>query len=256
MPISPYVIGFLSLAAVPLALAAYGAHLTVILADRAKHRRALSIIWSLAVLGVGLAALQQVDLYRSDAIHVAEQKAMQTQLNESALSQEHIKTQLSTLAVVMGTLAQSRGDPAFKQLSSVVTQMSKASSINMLASSVMRQQNGDTVVNVVLENFGDVATTAHITAEVTVDSRSVPTTNQIPDQLAFSPHQQQNLNLPIALRDMQEAVWSGKSRFEVRVDAEYNDGKAMAHYVFIGRLNPINAGRIDTIKSDWGQANR
>jgi len=72
-----YVINFLSAAAAPLAVAAYGGHLAAKVLDRPERLRALTIVWALAVLGVLLSGVQQVMLYRSDRAHERQQAALE-----------------------------------------------------------------------------------------------------------------------------------------------------------------------------------
>ena len=71
-----YLISFLAVAAVPLAVAGYGGHLAAKVLDRPQRRRALAFIWALAAAGVLLSALQQILVYRSDVAHEREQTAM------------------------------------------------------------------------------------------------------------------------------------------------------------------------------------
>jgi hypothetical protein len=53
-----YFINFLAMAAVPLAIGGYGAHLAAKILDFPGRRRALAIIWLLAALGVLLSGVQ------------------------------------------------------------------------------------------------------------------------------------------------------------------------------------------------------
>jgi hypothetical protein len=71
-----YLISFLAVAAVPLAVAGYGGHLAAKVLDGPQRRRALTFIWALAAAGVLLSALQQMLVYRSDMEHEREQAAM------------------------------------------------------------------------------------------------------------------------------------------------------------------------------------
>ena len=61
-----YFINFLSGAAIPLAIGDCGAHLAAKILEQPSRRKALSIIWVLATLGVLLSALQQALVYGSD----------------------------------------------------------------------------------------------------------------------------------------------------------------------------------------------
>src|SRR5215469_7123916 len=74
-----YVLSFLSVAAVPLAVAGYGGHLAAKVLDGPQRRKALKIVWVLAALGVLLSGLQQVLVYRADRAHEREQTAMRAQ---------------------------------------------------------------------------------------------------------------------------------------------------------------------------------
>jgi len=71
-----YLISFLAVAAVPLAVAGYGGHLAAKVLDRPQRRRALTFIWALAAAGVLLSALQQMLVYRSDIAQQRERVAM------------------------------------------------------------------------------------------------------------------------------------------------------------------------------------
>jgi hypothetical protein len=62
-----YITSFLALAAVPLALGAYGGHLAAeVISDRKHRRNAMLIVWNLAAVGVVLAGVQQIMTYRAD----------------------------------------------------------------------------------------------------------------------------------------------------------------------------------------------
>ena len=71
-----YILSFLAAAAVPLAIAGYGGHLAAKVLEGPERRRALSVVWVLAVLGVLLSGLQQALIYRSDRMHEREQMTM------------------------------------------------------------------------------------------------------------------------------------------------------------------------------------
>ena len=77
-----YVISFFSLAAFPLAVAGYGGHLAAKVLERPERRKALSIVWILAVLGVLLSGIQQVLVYRSDRVHEVEQAALREKADQ------------------------------------------------------------------------------------------------------------------------------------------------------------------------------
>ena len=74
-----YVLSFLSVAAVPLAVAGYGGHLAARVLDGSQRHKALKTVWVLASLGVLLSGLQQVLVYRADRAHEREQTVMRAQ---------------------------------------------------------------------------------------------------------------------------------------------------------------------------------
>jgi hypothetical protein len=59
-----YFINFLAVAAIPLAIGGYGAHLAAKILKSPGRRKALSVIWLLAGLGVLLSGVQQVLIRR------------------------------------------------------------------------------------------------------------------------------------------------------------------------------------------------
>lgn len=77
-----YLISFLAVAAVPLAVAGYGGHLAAKVLDTPQRRRALAFIWALAALGVLLSGLQQMLMYRSDVEHERQRVAMQARAEQ------------------------------------------------------------------------------------------------------------------------------------------------------------------------------
>ena len=104
-----YVINFLAVAALPLAIAGYGGHLAAKVLNKVDRQRALSVVWSLAVLGVLLSAVQQVFLYRSRkaedlrqaAIAATDEKDRQ-QLQETLRStlrrEDYLRSELDAIA--------------------------------------------------------------------------------------------------------------------------------------------------------------
>jgi len=103
-----YVISFLSVAAFPLAVAAYGGHLAAKVLDPRERRKALSTVWILALLGLLLAGLQQVLIYRSDRAHElqqgaleakaeADQRQLREKLDSSLQRQEDVRKQLDSI---------------------------------------------------------------------------------------------------------------------------------------------------------------
>jgi uncharacterized membrane protein len=103
-----YVISFLAVAAVPLAVAGYGGHLAAKVLEGTERRRALSIVWVLAALGVLLSGVQQIMMYRADQSHIREQAALeakaeqnrrdlQAKLDESLSHQEEVRQELGSI---------------------------------------------------------------------------------------------------------------------------------------------------------------
>ena len=103
-----YVLSFLSVAAMPLAVAGYVGHLTAKVLDRPERLRALTIVWVLAALGVLLSGLQQILVYRSDRMQEQQQATMmakaehdQRQLREkldaSLTHEEEVRKDLSSI---------------------------------------------------------------------------------------------------------------------------------------------------------------
>jgi len=109
-----YVISFLAVAAVPLAVAGYGGHLAAKVLEGAERRRALSIVWVLATLGVLLSGVQQIMMYRTDRSHVREQAALeakaeqnqrdlQAKLDASLSHQEEVRQELGSIVSYLHT---------------------------------------------------------------------------------------------------------------------------------------------------------
>lgn len=103
-----YIISFFSVAAFPLAMAGYGGHLAAKVLERPERRKALSIVWVLAVLGVLLSGVQQVLVYRSDRAHAMEQAALEARaeqdqqqlrekLDSSLLRQDDVRKELGSI---------------------------------------------------------------------------------------------------------------------------------------------------------------
>ena len=62
-----YLLSFLAAALFPMLLAGYGAHLaTIALSDARQRRKAFTIVWGLAILGVLLSAMSQLASYHLD----------------------------------------------------------------------------------------------------------------------------------------------------------------------------------------------
>jgi len=78
-----YVVSFLALAAVPLALGGYGGHLAAEVISHPKHRgNAMLTVWGLAALGVVLSCAQQILTYRADQMHDKERADLPRQVAE------------------------------------------------------------------------------------------------------------------------------------------------------------------------------
>ena len=109
-----YFISFLAVAAIPLAIGGYGAHVAAKVLEQPQRQRALSIIWSLAVLGVLFSALQQILVYRSDREHETQQAVLQTKadrdlkelrdrLDRSLQHEEDVKQELGSIVQFLQT---------------------------------------------------------------------------------------------------------------------------------------------------------
>jgi len=103
-----YFISFLAVAAIPLAIGGYGAHLAAKILDDTGRRKALGIIWLLAAVGVMLSGVQQVLVYRSDRAHELRQEALQEKaekdqqqlrekLDSSLHHQEEVRQELGSI---------------------------------------------------------------------------------------------------------------------------------------------------------------
>lgn len=109
-----YIISFLAVAAVPLAVAGYGGHLAARVLDGPRRRRALSIVWMLAALGVLLSGVQQILIYRADETRMRQQAALEAQaeqdrhelqakLDASLLRQEEVRQELGSIVTYLHT---------------------------------------------------------------------------------------------------------------------------------------------------------
>ena len=104
-----YVVNFLAVAAFPLAVAAYGGHLAAKVLDPPRRRRALSIVWALAILGVLISGVQQVFVYRSRRAEDARQSAyaerddrnqqqLRLELDSTLQREEYLRKELDDIA--------------------------------------------------------------------------------------------------------------------------------------------------------------
>jgi hypothetical protein len=109
-----YILSFLSVAAVPLAVAGYGGHLAAKVLDGPERRRSLRVVWILAALGVFLSGLQQVLVYRSDRAHERDQAVLRAQadkdqqelrekLDSSLRHQEDVRQELGSIVQFLHT---------------------------------------------------------------------------------------------------------------------------------------------------------
>jgi hypothetical protein len=126
-----YIISLLSVAAFPLAVAAYGGHLAAKVLDSGERRKALSIVWVLAVGGFLLSGLQEIFVYRSDRAHEVQQAAMEAKaqadqdqlrekLDNSLKRQEDVQKELGSIVQYLHT-PQPRMDS--RQLASATSKM-------------------------------------------------------------------------------------------------------------------------------------
>ena len=104
-----YVINFLAVAAFPLAVAAYGGHLAAKVLSRPERRKALSIVWMLAIFGVLISGVQQVFIYRShrdqDSQQIAfaarddrNQQQLKDELHSTLQREEYLRRELDDIA--------------------------------------------------------------------------------------------------------------------------------------------------------------
>ncbi len=109
-----YVISFLAVAAVPLAVAGYGGHLAAKVLAGSERRRALRVVWLLAALGVALSAVQQIMIARADRTHARqqaeleakaeqEQRDLQSKLDASLSRQDEVRQELGSIVSYLHT---------------------------------------------------------------------------------------------------------------------------------------------------------
>jgi hypothetical protein len=117
-----YLVSFLALAAIPLALGGYGAHLAAQVIDDKKHRRnAMLTVWGLAALGVLFAGVQQFLVYRSDNVHDAK-------LEASSLQQENMRGQLQSIGLMIGALDKNGNNPDMREVAAAIERAAKTAS--------------------------------------------------------------------------------------------------------------------------------
>ena len=104
-----YVINFLAVAALPLAIAGYGGHLAAKVLDKFDRKRAVRIVWTLAILGVFMSGLQQVFAYRSHkaedlrqlsvaATGEKDRRQLREELQRSLQREDYVRTELDAVA--------------------------------------------------------------------------------------------------------------------------------------------------------------
>jgi len=109
-----YFINFLAVAAIPLAIGGYGAHLAAKILESTDRRKALAIIWLLAAVGVLLSGVQQILIHRSDramelrqvALQLKaerEQQQLREKLDSSLRRQEDVRQELDSIVKFLHT---------------------------------------------------------------------------------------------------------------------------------------------------------
>jgi hypothetical protein len=104
-----YIINFLAAAALPLAIAGYGGHLAAKVLSKVDRKRALCVVWTLAVLGVFLSGVQQVFVYRSRtqdgrqqaalaAKNAEDRQQLQLELRATVVREDYLRTELDAIA--------------------------------------------------------------------------------------------------------------------------------------------------------------
>lgn len=109
-----YFINFLAVAAIPLAIGGYGAHLAAKILDIPDRRKALAVIWILAAIGVLLSGVQQVLIHHSDRSQELKQAALEEKaerdqqqlrdkLDASLRRQEDVQQELGSILQFLHT---------------------------------------------------------------------------------------------------------------------------------------------------------
>ena len=133
----PYFVAFLAVAVFPTALAAIGGHLATIgIEDPQKRGWWLRVVWALASIGVGFAALQQVESYRSDSEHDYRISILQKTtdglhdtLSTSLQRQEYMRGQLESISVMVGKVGEKSTDPVVGQLAGALAKMADTAKV-------------------------------------------------------------------------------------------------------------------------------
>jgi len=125
-----HIIGFVAIVFIPLALAGYGGHLAALTFEEKKKRTAQVIVWTLALIGILLGALQQYLIKKENDIQQKNHETVAAKLNDelhrSNLNAEFIKGKLSTISEFMGNLSRTSADPYIKELASAIEKTSRA----------------------------------------------------------------------------------------------------------------------------------
>jgi hypothetical protein len=134
----PYVVSFLGLALFPLALAGYGGHLaTLALTEQKPRRRAIFAVWTMAILGVVFAGLQQIEAYHSDKDHDEKQEALRSKLDASLQAQQYTRGQLDSIGLMIGKVGERSTDPVLGQLAGAIVKMTESTrSVNQVSVSL------------------------------------------------------------------------------------------------------------------------
>jgi hypothetical protein len=127
-----YVIAFAAVALFPTALAAIGAHLATLAINDSKLKfKVILLVWTLAVIGVALAGLQQIEAYRSDLEHDSKisdlqnaANGLQVTANTSLQRQEYMRGQLDSISVMIGKVGEKSSDPVIGQLAGAIAKIS------------------------------------------------------------------------------------------------------------------------------------
>jgi hypothetical protein len=113
-PYMIYFINFLAVAAIPLAIGGYGAHLAAKILESQDRRKALTVIWILAAVGVLLSGVQQILIHRSDRAQELQRVALQEKadrdqqqlrekLDSSLRHEEDVKQELGSILQFLHT---------------------------------------------------------------------------------------------------------------------------------------------------------
>jgi hypothetical protein len=109
-----YLINFFAVAAIPLLIAGYSAHLAAKILESPERRNALCIVWVLAAAGVLLSGCQQLLMLRADRLHELKQEQLQTEaginslqlqekLDKSLRRQEDVQAELGSILKFLHT---------------------------------------------------------------------------------------------------------------------------------------------------------